>query len=78
MKKLSLDLNQLAVESFETDADGQSPRGTVRGNAETDCCTFSCQGTCGAPPPSSYYAAIPLSRFCLDTEDMTGCQPCCV
>ena len=77
MKKLSLDLNQLAVESFETDADGQSLRGTVRGNAETDCCTFSCQGTCGIIPDSTGTALKPTNK-CGDTNDMTGCMPCCV
>ena len=77
MKKLSLDLNQLAVESFETDSDEQSPRGTVRANG--DCVTYSCEGTCGASPPSTTdAAAIAISRLCGDTEDMTGCMPCCV
>jgi hypothetical protein len=77
MRKLSLDLNQLAVESFETDADGQSPRGTVRGNAETDCCTFSCQGTCGIIPDSTANLARPTRLCGGDTEDLTGCMPCC-
>ena len=47
MKKLSLDMDALRVESFPT-ADDQSQRGTVRGHVETDCCTYSCNGTCGA------------------------------
>lgn len=77
MKKLSLDLAELRVESFETDANALSPRGTVRGNAESDCCTYSCEGTCGASPPSTDNPAFP-TRLCGDTEDMTGCLPCCV
>ncbi len=77
MKKLSLNLAELRVESFETAADGRSPRGTVRGNAASDCCTFSCAGTCGIIPDSTDNAAF-VSRKCQDTNDMTGCQPCCV
>jgi hypothetical protein len=75
MKKLSLDLAELRVESFETDADEQSPRGTVHANG--GCVTYSCQGTCGASPPSTIEPAFP-TRLCGDTEDMTGCLPCCV
>jgi len=77
MKKLSLDLAELRVESFETAGDGRSPRGTVRGNALSDCCTFSCAGTCGIIPDSTDNAVAPTRR-CQDTNDMTGCQPCCV
>jgi len=61
MKKLSLDLDQLAVESFDT-ATARAPRGTVRGNdiSDTTCyqrlcecqsaftCDTDCnQNTCG-------------------------------
>jgi hypothetical protein len=51
MKKLSLDLEQLAVESFATDA-GRKPYGTVRGhvNSNTTCFQIICDcptgGTC--------------------------------
>jgi hypothetical protein len=79
MKKLSLDLAELRVESFETAAGGPTPRGTVRGNALSDCCTFSCAGTCGIQPPSTDEPALPTRRCETDeTNDMTGCQPCCV
>jgi len=77
MKKLNLDLTELRVESFETAGDGRTPRGTVRGNAASDCCTFSCAGTCGIIPDSTETAAIAPTRRC-ETNDMTGCQPCCV
>lgn len=40
MKKISLNLNDLTVESFNTE------RGTVV--AHGSCVTYSCQGTCGA------------------------------
>jgi hypothetical protein len=49
MRKLSLDLAELAVESFETFVD-ERDRGTVRANC--GCVTWSCAGTCGASPPS--------------------------
>ena len=52
MKKLSLDLEALSVESFRTDATPDTVRGTVRGASETDylgTCTqsgpFDCMGT---------------------------------
>jgi hypothetical protein len=49
MKKLSLDLAELTVESFETFV-AERDRGTVRANC--GCVTWSCGGTCGAAPPS--------------------------
>jgi hypothetical protein len=49
MKKLSLELAELAVESFETFV-GERDRGTVRANC--GCVTWSCGGTCGAAPAS--------------------------
>lgn len=55
MKKLSLDLTELRVETFATD-DARESRGTVRGHAPTDCCTWSCEGTCGAYPDSDLNA----------------------
>ena len=49
MKKLTMDLGSLAVESFETFV-GKENRATVR--AHGDCVTWSCGGTCGAQPLS--------------------------
>ena len=68
MKKLKLE--QLAVESFETGA-ATSAEGTV--HARQDCVTYSCAGTCGAPPPtdSTALAAKPTR------VDLTLCLPCC-
>lgn len=43
MKKLRLNLDRLAVESFATGAD-DGGKGTVRGLQDTEC---SCQPTCG-------------------------------
>jgi hypothetical protein len=50
-KKLGLKADELRVESFGT-VDGTPARGTVLGKDGTDCYTYSCEGTCGASPPS--------------------------
>jgi len=50
MKKLSLELADLSVESFETFVSERAARGTVRANGS--CYTWSCGGTCGAQPAS--------------------------
>jgi hypothetical protein len=50
MKKLSLDLAGLQVESFETFVP-EDRRGTVRANS--GCETYSCPGTCGIVPDST-------------------------
>jgi hypothetical protein len=44
MKKISLNLDSLHVESFETTAEALAPRGTVRGNvvSETTCQQIIC------------------------------------
>lgn len=47
MKKLKLDADQVAVESFPTDAVPAEPRGTVHGAA----CTYHDSCLC----PSAYY-----------------------
>jgi hypothetical protein len=51
MKKLSLDLGELKVESFDTFVP-EGKRGTIRANG--GCLTWSCPpaGTCGAYPDS--------------------------
>lgn len=82
MKKLTLNLEALAVESFET-ADGERRVGTVRGHVCSDVCTASCPpGTCGILPQSaeSECNAFPATRFCGtgDTCDFSVCGPCCV
>ncbi|HSU15932.1 pinensin family lanthipeptide [Longimicrobium sp.] len=80
MKKMRLNLEQLAVESFETDSD-RARRGTVRGHDVcSDLCTYSAEGTCGAPLDSvqSECNALPQTKFCGDTMDICGSQPCCV
>ncbi|HEX5871680.1 MAG TPA: pinensin family lanthipeptide [Longimicrobium sp.] len=52
MRKLKLDLDHLAVESFETNAADGAQRGTVRGfnptceNSCLDTCYYTCGGSC--------------------------------
>lgn len=52
MKKLSLDLDRLSVESFDTVPDADRLRGTVAGNDSYTVAPYpSCVNTCGASPP---------------------------
>lgn len=62
MKKISLNLNDLTVESFNTD------RGTVV--AHGSCVTYSCKGTCGAYPDSTIEK--------MGGATFTNCNACCV
>jgi hypothetical protein len=78
--KLSLNLEQLSVESFEI-ANGGQLKGTVRGHDVcSDVCTASCGGTCGILPASaeSECAALPQTKHCGGTQDLSVCAPCCV
>jgi hypothetical protein len=79
MLKLSLNLDQLAVESFEIANDRQM-KGTVRGYVCSDMCTASCDPTCGILPASaeSECNAFAQTAFCGDTQDVCGSMPCCV
>ena len=51
MKKLKLNVEELAVASFEIDANDE-PRGTVHGAAETEA---DCSWHCGDPFSTLYY-----------------------
>jgi hypothetical protein len=79
-RKLTLNLDALAVESFGT-LSIPAYRGTVRGNVCSDMCTYSCDPTCGILPASaeSECAAMAKTAFCGgDTADLSICGPCCV
>jgi hypothetical protein len=84
MKKLSLNLEALAVESFDTAENGEKKIGTVRAYVCSDMCSGSCQPTCGIVPVSydseCDWGAIPVSGFnCTgDTVELSVCGPCCV
>ncbi len=71
MKKLSLQLDELVVESFEPAAVEAERPGTVKGNQLTPrpCCTASCGGTCGADPASDWLKI---------QATFTNCAQCCV
>lgn len=51
MKKLDLKVEELSVESFDTEANVSELRGTVKANGYTDPGYPSCDRTCGASPP---------------------------
>ena len=80
-RKLSLNLDDLAVESFEI-ANERVAKGTVRAHVCSDFCTISlCAPTCGIMPASaeSDCAALAQTKYCTgDTQDMSVCGPCCV
>jgi hypothetical protein len=68
MKKLSLKLEELSVESFAT---GPQPgqRGTVQAHATARCNTnVSCQGTC---------ALVCGTYYCVPTEGAATCDIYC-
>ena len=91
MKKLTLDVTDLKVESFPTAA-VQTREGTVKANEDTAFCSASCQPTCGIVPMTydcegetlgceGAAAVRPTSFGCTtggETDDYTGCLPCCV
>ena len=77
MRKLNLDLAELKVESFETFVSERDARGTVRANG--DCETWSCGGTCGAPPASDIEKNGNVARtFACTQLDCTNNGACCV
>ena len=76
-RKLSVELAELKVESFETFVGDEGARGTVRANI--GCVTWSCGGTCGAAPATDVekrgnYAAT----FNCGTSLCTNDGACCV
>lgn len=76
IRKLSLDLSELRVESFDTAA-RPAPRGTVRANECSDFCSYSCDPTCGIMPASADCSTeVPFRET--GEDDYSGCIPCCV
>ncbi|HET6231967.1 MAG TPA: hypothetical protein VFE05_17980 [Longimicrobiaceae bacterium] len=68
MRKISLNLDALAVERFET-SPATRGRGTVVGHAAATAhtCVATCAYTCGAPPPDTTTARV---------ATMVGCPAC--
>jgi hypothetical protein len=78
MKKLSLDLAELKVESFETFVSERDANGTVRANGS--CVTWSDPSTCGAQPDSNVMKNGPYAATFINCTpvDCTNNGPCCV
>ena len=72
MKKLTLQVEKLTVETFDPAVVEAGRPGTVEGNQQdtyVPCCTASCGGTCGAQPASDW---LRIART------LTNCPQCCV
>ena len=75
MKKLSLDLNALRVESFSLSSDGPAARGTVRANdsGQTTFTETMVETTTDPNQNCMCYSGSP----CVDTH-ATACGPDCI
>ena len=78
MRKLTLELAELKVESFETFVSERDSGGTVRANGS--CVTWSETGTCGAQPASDVEKYGPAAATFLNCTkfDCTNNGACCV
>lgn len=75
MKKLTLDLDQLAVESFDT-AGARTPHGTVRGNDISDTSCY--QRLCECPSAFTCLTDCNQNTCGLDTCGQNTCGDSCV
>ncbi|HEX8691901.1 MAG TPA: hypothetical protein VF746_05760 [Longimicrobium sp.] len=71
MRKLRLDLEELAVESFDTSTSGAPRAGTVRGNIATDSIAIGA----AEPAPVGTYQKTCMIDFCADSWQ-SGCLTC--
>jgi hypothetical protein len=69
-RKLSLDVDALAVESFETDGGAHEARGTVEANAVP--CT--CAKTCACPSALYYCGTIAFTAYSCDYTFNDSCD----
>lgn len=67
-KKLGLDLDALAVDSFDTGAGEDAPRGTVHAHA---ACT--CRASCACPTAIYYCAEIADTVYSCDYTQNQSC-----
>jgi hypothetical protein len=75
-KKLSLDLADLRVETFEPATPARKSRGTVRGQLDTDSCPgYSCAVTCGIAISPGTAAEFQHETF---VDCPNSFQVCCV
>jgi len=65
MRKMKLELERLAVDSFEV-ASGMDARGTVQGNELTPACSFrnSCIDSCQLSCTGSCYTGLNCQQVC--------------
>jgi hypothetical protein len=75
MKKLTLTLDDLRVDSFETSV-GRQERGTVIGEQQCTCNTQCGQNTCPGCPTCDYTCANTCPNTCWDTCDYTCGNTC--
>ena len=68
-KKLSLDLDTLAVSSFDTGEGGAAPRGTVAGH---EPCT--CRASCVCPSAVYWCAEIAYTVYSCDYTKNLSCN----
>jgi hypothetical protein len=73
-RKLKLDVEELAVESFETAA-ARRPAGTVYANSGDLSCYETCVGP-ACPPWIDKTVGCPLSGGFTDCDDCTGFSDC--
>lgn len=66
MRKMKLEVDLLAVESFSTAALEPSERGTVQGNADTIACSWrnSCIDSCQLSCTGSCYTGLNCQQVC--------------
>jgi hypothetical protein len=68
MRKIQLDMESLAVESFAIDAAGAEKRGTVRGRADSDECV--------GPPSEAECVSFTGDLKCLCADSAPGQFSC--
>ncbi|HEX2204603.1 MAG TPA: hypothetical protein VHG91_14940 [Longimicrobium sp.] len=68
--KLSLEVESLAVESFETGEGERAPRGTVEGHAIGKC---TCNASCDCPSAIYWCAEIAWTVYSCDYTQNESC-----
>ena len=79
MRKLKLEVEDLRVESFDTLADMEVPRGTVRGHGDSEgsgCDVSQClEDSCGCPLTGPTCAILSCNGTCYNSCPNTcGCS----
>jgi len=69
-KKLRLDVERLAVESFDTEQAPEEGRGTVKGQGAAPC---TCARSCGCPTAKYWCAEIAFTVYSCDYTNNDSC-----